>query len=150
MNIALRRFLHNHGNIATEGSPKPGLCPTLIFKWFQGFFIMNSSIGCTVHAMPLNSLEHCICTTTMTNILHDRDSNMVPPGYKPQLIRMSHKVNPETKGCFSIWNHHNKMSYTRRQIKNNQPGSHDFRRFLHQFWTDFLEILQRQFFLLKS
>ena len=26
MNIALRRFLHNHGNIATEGSPKPGLC----------------------------------------------------------------------------------------------------------------------------
>ena len=30
MNIALRRFLHNHGNIATEGSPKPGLCPTLI------------------------------------------------------------------------------------------------------------------------
>ena len=23
MNIALRRFLHNHGNIATEGSPKP-------------------------------------------------------------------------------------------------------------------------------
>ena len=30
MNIALRRFLHNHGNIATEGSPKPGLCPTLM------------------------------------------------------------------------------------------------------------------------
>ena len=23
MNIALRRFLHNHGNIATEESPKP-------------------------------------------------------------------------------------------------------------------------------
>ena len=31
MNIALRRFLHNHGNIETEGSPKPGLCPTLIW-----------------------------------------------------------------------------------------------------------------------
>ena len=29
--------------------------------------------------------------------------------------------------------------YTRHQIKNDQPGSHDFRRFLHQFWTDFLE-----------
>ena len=27
VNIALRRFLHNHGNITTEGSPKPGLCP---------------------------------------------------------------------------------------------------------------------------
>ena len=35
--------------------------------------------------------------------------------------------------------------YTRRQIKNDQPGSHDFRRFLRQFWTDFLEILQRPF-----
>ena len=30
MNIASRRFLHNHGNIATEGSPKPGLCRALI------------------------------------------------------------------------------------------------------------------------
>ena len=28
--IALRRLLHNHGNIATEGNPKSGLCPTLI------------------------------------------------------------------------------------------------------------------------
>ena len=36
MNIALRRFLHNHGNIATEGSPKPGLCPTLILNDFKG------------------------------------------------------------------------------------------------------------------
>ena len=29
VNKALRRFLHNHGNIATEGSPTSGLCPTL-------------------------------------------------------------------------------------------------------------------------
>ena len=36
MNIALRRFLHNHGNIVTEGSPKPGLCPTLISNDFEG------------------------------------------------------------------------------------------------------------------
>ena len=36
MNIALRRFLHNHGNIATEGSPKPGLCPTLISNDLNG------------------------------------------------------------------------------------------------------------------
>ena len=36
MNNALRRFLHNHGNIATEGSPKPGLCPTLISNDFKG------------------------------------------------------------------------------------------------------------------
>ena len=38
MNIALRRFLHNHGNIATEGSTKPGLCPTLISNDFKGFY----------------------------------------------------------------------------------------------------------------
>ena len=36
MNIALRRLLHNHGNIATEGSPKPGLCPTLISNDLNG------------------------------------------------------------------------------------------------------------------
>ena len=38
-----------------------------------------------------------------------------------------------------------RANYTRRQIKNDQPGSHDFRRFLRQFWTDFLEILQMPF-----
>ena len=37
------------------------------------------------------------------------------------------------------------MSYTRRQIKNAQPGSHDFRRFIRQFLTDFLQILQMPF-----
>ena len=35
--------------------------------------------------------------------------------------------------------------YTRHQIKNDQPGSHDFWRFLRQFLTNFLEILQRPF-----
>ena len=55
---------------------------------------MHSTIGSTVHSMPLNSLEHCICTTTMTNIRPDRDSNLVPPGYKPQSIRMSHRGRP--------------------------------------------------------
>ena len=36
MNIALRRFLHTHGNIATEGSPKPGLCHILISNDLKG------------------------------------------------------------------------------------------------------------------
>ena len=47
MNIVLCRLLHKHGDIATEGSPKPGLCPTL-----QGFFIVHSTImqHCTLHA----------------------------------------------------------------------------------------------------
>ena len=123
MNIAFRRFLHNHGNIATEGSPKPGLCPTLISKDFKGSLkvkrprlnllpdsvttttdlirghysseiSVHSNIGSTVHSMALNSLYHCICTTAMTNIRSDRDSNLVPPGYKPQAIRMSHLGRP--------------------------------------------------------
>ena len=38
MSIALRRFLHNHGNIATEGSPKTRLCPTVISNDFKGFY----------------------------------------------------------------------------------------------------------------
>ena len=33
VNIAIRRFLHNHGNIATEGNPKPGLC---LFRMTSG------------------------------------------------------------------------------------------------------------------
>ena len=65
--------------------------PYSYFKWLQGFFIVHSTIGSTVHSMPLNSLEHCICTTTMTNIHPARDSNLVPPGYKPQQIWMRNR-----------------------------------------------------------
>ena len=36
VNIVLRRFLHNPGNIATEESPKPGQCPILISNDFKG------------------------------------------------------------------------------------------------------------------
>ena len=75
MNIVLRRFLHNLGNSATKIRPKPRLCPTLISSNFKGFLIMHSTIGSTVHSRPLKSLEHCICTTTMTIIWPDRDSN---------------------------------------------------------------------------
>ena len=68
--------------------PEAGTMPYSYFEWLQGFLV-RSTIGSTVHYMPLNSLEHCICTATMTNIHPDRDSNLVPPGYKPQSIRMS-------------------------------------------------------------
>ena len=66
MNVDLRRFLHNHGDIATEENPKLGLCPTLI-KRPQGFFIGHRTMDSTVHPRPFNSLEHCICTD-QTNI----------------------------------------------------------------------------------
>ena len=72
---ALRRF---HGNIATEKSPKPGLCPTLISNDFKG--IVYNTIGSTIHSIPLHSLQHCIWTTSMTNIWPYQDSNLVPPG----------------------------------------------------------------------
>ena len=35
-----------------------------------------------------------ICTATIKNIRPDRDSNLVPPDYKPQSIRMSHWGRP--------------------------------------------------------
>ena len=54
--------------------PEAGTTPYSYFEWLQGFFIVHSTIGSTVHSMPLNSLEHCLCTTTMTNIRPDRDS----------------------------------------------------------------------------
>ena len=47
-----------------------------------------------IHFMCLTSLEHCICTTTMTNIRPDQDSNLVSQGYKPLLIRISHRGRP--------------------------------------------------------
>ena len=42
--------------------------PYFYFEWLQGFFIVHSTIRRTVHSTSLNSLEHCICTTTMANI----------------------------------------------------------------------------------
>ena len=49
------------------------------FEWLQGFSCtLHSTMGNIVHLWPLNSLEHYICTTTMTNIRPDRDANLVP------------------------------------------------------------------------
>ena len=67
------------GNIATKESPKPRRCPTLISNDFK------DSLKCTV-GLPKEVLytpciwtvlEPCICTTTMTNIQPDRDSNQL-------------------------------------------------------------------------
>ena len=43
-----------------------GLCPTLI-EWLRGLFILHSTIDSTAHSIHMNSLEHCIRTTLMTN-----------------------------------------------------------------------------------
>ena len=65
--------------------------PYSYFELLQGFFIVHSTICSTVLSRSMNSLEHCICATTMINIRPDRDSSLVPPGYKPQSIQMSHR-----------------------------------------------------------
>ena len=51
MNIALRRYLHNHGNIATEGSPDPGLCSPLILMTSRVLYSAQyHRQHCTLHA----------------------------------------------------------------------------------------------------
>ena len=52
------------------------------------------------HSRPLNSLEHCIFTTSMTNIRSDRDSNPVPLSFDPKPVRMSRLVS---KNDLSVW-----------------------------------------------
>ena len=48
--------------------PEAGTMPYSYFEWLQGFFIVCSTIGSTIHSGHLNSLEHCICTIPMTNV----------------------------------------------------------------------------------
>ena len=93
MNIALRHFLQSW-QYRDRRKSKAGTMLYSYFEWLQGFFIVHSTIGSTVHSRPLNSLEHCICTTTITNIRPERGLNLVPPDYKPQSIRMSHRGRP--------------------------------------------------------
>ena len=46
------------------------------------------------HSRLLNSLEHCIWTTPMTNIRPGRDSNPVPLSFAPQSDWVSHRGRP--------------------------------------------------------
>ena len=77
MNAALRRFLHNRDNIVTEGSPRPGICPTLTSNDFKGFYSAQyNRHNCTLQAFEQFGALY------MNN--HDdkypaRDSNLIPP-----------------------------------------------------------------------
>ena len=73
LNIAFRGFLHNYCEIATEGSLKSGLCPTVI-EWLQGFLIMHNIVDSIAHSIPLNILEQCMLPPSMTTIRLGRDS----------------------------------------------------------------------------
>ena len=61
-------FSAHCGNIATEGSPKPDYAILLFRMSSRVLYSAQYLIGSTVHSRPLNSLEHCICTTAMTSI----------------------------------------------------------------------------------
>ena len=86
VNIALRGVLQDHGNIATEGSPKPGLYAPLLFR-LTSRFIVSSTIGITAQSRSLQNHDD--------NIRPDRDLNQVPPVYESQPDRMlSRNLSP--------------------------------------------------------
>ena len=92
MNIALRRFLHNHGNITTEESPRPRLCPTLISTSRVLYSAQYHRQHCTLHAFEQFGALH----------MHSQDDKYPSrpgfepgtPSYKPQSIRMIHRGRP--------------------------------------------------------
>ena len=99
------------------------LCmPYSYLKWHQGFYIVHSTIGNTVHSMPFNNFEHCICTTTIINIRPDRESKLLPSGYKPQSIRMSQRAGPNVSYAAwysTCW----ATCYTHMAANHNRPES---------------------------
>ena len=91
--IAIRRFLLSAqlwqcDIMATEGILTSGLCPTLI-ELLQGLFIVHITLDSTKHYGSLNSLEHYICTTSMTNIKPGWVSNPVSLRLEPQPGRIN-------------------------------------------------------------
>ena len=66
----------------------------LILNYLSVFFIVHTTIESTARSGPLNSLEHCVWTTSMTSIRLGRDSNQVHLCFEPQSNRMSHKGRP--------------------------------------------------------
>ena len=87
--------LHNHGNIATEGSPKLELFPTFIER-MQGLLIGHTTVDSAAHFIPLNSLNHYICTIWMS--IYDPAGIRIQYlyGFEPQPDRMKHRGRPIT------------------------------------------------------
>ena len=74
--------------------PEAGTMPYSYFEWLQGFIIVHSTIGSTVHSRPLNSLYmHCKCTTKYPTRPGFEHGTL---GYKLQSRRMSHRDRPAT------------------------------------------------------
>ena len=85
MNIALRHFLHNHGNIGTEGSTNPGLCPTLISMTSIFFYSAQyHRQHCTPQAFEQFGALY----------MHNPDDKYsAPPGFEPGTSRLQAPVD---------------------------------------------------------
>ena len=75
------RFLHNHGNGATKGSPKPALWPTL-----------TERISCAQYHRQHCALQaFAMCTISMTNFRPGRDSSPETQSFEPQPDHMRYR-----------------------------------------------------------
>ena len=79
VNIDLRSFLHNHGNVATKGSRKSGLCHTL-----YNIYIHHCTVWTSTGFMQ----------TQMTNIRPNRDTN-------PACQHQYPAIDPNMKTCLA-------------------------------------------------
>ena len=95
--IALRRSLHNHGNIATEGSPKPGLRPTHISNDFKRSFY------CTVYHRQHGKLQDSEELGALYMHNHD-DKYSARPGFEPGTSRLEAPVDTNESSGPSDWN----------------------------------------------
>ena len=106
VNIALRRFLNNHCNISTEKKPKVG---TMLYSYRITSRVLFSTQYHRQHCTFLNSLEHFICTTSMTIIPADRASNPVHLRFEPQLDLILYcQQFTSPRECVLIKNNNNK------------------------------------------
>ena len=102
---------------AKTKSVKPGLCPTPI-KWLWVFFIGHIIITSPADSKTSNTLEHCICTTSMSNIWTGRDSNPVP-SFELHTQKTRHIVHSILSHRLRRWPN-NKSTLVRRLLYSGQ------------------------------
>ena len=85
MNIVIRRFLYKHGNIATEGSPRPGHV-LLLFRMTSRVLYSAQYHGqqCTLHAFEQFGALY----------MHNHDDKYPNrPGFEPGTSRLQAPVD---------------------------------------------------------
>ena len=95
MNNALRLFLYSHGNIATEGSSKPGLCPTFTSNDFILYSAQYHWQHCTLQAFEL-------CGTLY---VHNHDDKYPAEGFEPGISRLQAPVDTNEPSGLAHWSH---------------------------------------------